>query len=188
MACRRQPRVRPRRASGRDRDLDRLPRRRLRQRGCRDVLRHAQEGARQSPQLAVAARTPVGGVRVHRGVLQPPTPPLHAEHALARQLRATPALAARCLRTITRTTKINYLPTPCRANRGRSKVSARVPSSRGSRSQAGSEAPMGTSACVANEQCTGTEIYPWISRSSARTLSTYIFTSSTTASTSTMHS
>ena len=55
---------------------------RLRQRRRRDVLRDAQEGARQPPQLAVAARAPVGGVRVHRGVLQPPAPPLHARHGL----------------------------------------------------------------------------------------------------------
>src|SRR5215207_2458552 len=45
-------------------------------------LRDAQEGARQPPQLVVAARAPVGGVRVHRGVLQPPAPPLHARDGL----------------------------------------------------------------------------------------------------------
>jgi hypothetical protein len=41
-----------------------------------------------------------------------------------------PALAARYLRTITRTTTINYLPTPCRANRGRSRYPVGVSRSR----------------------------------------------------------
>jgi putative transposase len=57
-------------------------RRRLRQRGRRDALRHTQEGARQPPHVAIAARAPVRRVRVHRGVLQPPPPPLHARHDL----------------------------------------------------------------------------------------------------------
>ena len=47
-----QPGVRTRRRRGRDRGLDGLPRRRVRQRRRRDVLRHAQERARQPPQLA----------------------------------------------------------------------------------------------------------------------------------------
>jgi putative transposase len=44
--------------------------------------------------------------RVHRGLLQPPAPPLHAEHALPSRLRTTPTPAAghaeqpQCLRTI----------------------------------------------------------------------------------------
>jgi hypothetical protein len=43
----------------------------------RDVLRDPEEGARQPPQLAIAARAPIGRVRIHRGVRQPPAPALH---------------------------------------------------------------------------------------------------------------
>jgi hypothetical protein len=80
----REPRVRPGRTRRRDRGLDRLPRRRVRQRRRRDVLRHPQKGARQPPQLAVAPRAAVSRVRVHRGVPQPRAPPLHPRHALPR--------------------------------------------------------------------------------------------------------
>ena len=81
----RQPGVRARRRRGRDRGLDGLPRRRVRQRRRRDVLRDAQERARQPPHLAVPARAAVRRVRVHRGVLQPPAPPLHPRDALPGQ-------------------------------------------------------------------------------------------------------
>ena len=57
--------------------------------------------------LAVAARAAVRRVRIHRGVLQPPAPPLHPRHALPGRLRTTTTLAARWLRSITRTTTIN---------------------------------------------------------------------------------
>ena len=69
--------------AGRDRGLDGLPRGRVRQRRRRDVLRDPQEGTRQPPQLALAARAAVRRVRIHRGVLQPPAPALHPRHALA---------------------------------------------------------------------------------------------------------
>ena len=59
------------------------------------------------PQLAVAARAPIGGVRVHRGVLQPPAPALHPRDALPGRLRTTTTLSARWLRSIARTTSIN---------------------------------------------------------------------------------
>ena len=48
--------VRPDRAPGRDRGLDGLPRRRVRQRGRRDVLRDPQERARQPPAPALHPR------------------------------------------------------------------------------------------------------------------------------------
>jgi len=68
----RQSGVRPRRTRGPDRGLDVLPQGRLLRRRRREVLRDPEERARQPPQLAVAARAPIGSVRVHRGVLQPP--------------------------------------------------------------------------------------------------------------------
>ena len=71
--------------------------------------------------LAVAARAAVRRVRVHRGVLQPPTPPLHPRDALPSRLRTTTTLAARRLRSIAETTTINR-QTRCHANRGRSTV------------------------------------------------------------------
>jgi hypothetical protein len=54
----REPRLRTRRAPGRDRRLDWLSRRRLPQRGRRDVLRHAQERARPPPHLGGSSSNP----------------------------------------------------------------------------------------------------------------------------------
>jgi hypothetical protein len=91
----------------------------LRQRGRRNVLRHAQKEL-----VAGGRRGSSSGLRcssTSRRSTNRQRAPLHARHALARRLRATPALATRSLKTITPTT-INYLPTPCRANRGRSRV------------------------------------------------------------------
>ena len=70
------------------------------------------------------ARAAVRRVRVHRGVLQPPTPALHPRDALPRRLRTTTTLAAGRLRSIARTTTINR-QTRCHANRGRSILLAR---------------------------------------------------------------
>ena len=100
-----------------------LPRRRLRQRSRRDVLRDPQKGARAPPHLADPARPAVRRVRIHRGVLQPPAPPLHARDAAPRRLRATTTLAARWLRSIAGTTTINLFR--CHANRGRSRCRRR---------------------------------------------------------------
>jgi putative transposase len=104
-----------------DRGLDGLPRRRVRQRGRRDVLRDAQKGARQPPHLARPARAAVRGVRVHRGVLQPPAPALHPRDALPGRLRTTTTHAALRLRSMTGTRTINR-QTRCHANRGRSRA------------------------------------------------------------------
>ena len=65
--------------------------------------------------------TAIRRVRIHRGVLQPPTPPLHPRDALPSHLRTTTTLAARRLRTITETATINR-QTRCHANRGTSTV------------------------------------------------------------------
>jgi putative transposase len=92
-----------------------LPRRRLRQRRRRDVLRHAQERARQPPQLAVEARAPVRRVRIHRSVLQPSAPSLHARHGLPGRVRADPDNGQ-----IHQNQTTNDLNNPCRPNRGRS--------------------------------------------------------------------
>ena len=72
------------------------------------VLRDPEKGAHQPPALAVTARAAVSRLRVHRGVLQPPTPPLHPQHALPHPIRTATTLAARRLRSMTRTTTINY--------------------------------------------------------------------------------
>jgi hypothetical protein len=92
----------------------------------RDVLRDPQQRARQPPHVAVAARAAVRGVRVRRGVLQPPAPPLDPRHAFSSRLRTTTTLAARSLRSIAGTTTINNntQTTRCHANRGRSKPRA----------------------------------------------------------------
>jgi transposase InsO family protein len=50
--------------------------------------------ARQPPHLALTARAPISRVRIHRGVLQPPTPALHPPDALPRGLRTTTTLPA----------------------------------------------------------------------------------------------
>ena len=42
------------------------------------------------PLLADQARARHRGLRLHRGLLQPRTPPLHARHALPRRVRAAP--------------------------------------------------------------------------------------------------
>ncbi|MBV8711376.1 MAG: IS3 family transposase, partial [Solirubrobacterales bacterium] len=57
----REPGVRQGRGRRRDRGLNGVPRRRLRQRRRRDVLRHPQERARQPPHLALAAQLQSAG-------------------------------------------------------------------------------------------------------------------------------
>jgi putative transposase len=65
----RQSRVRPVRARRRDRGLDGLYGRLLRQRRRRELLRHPQEGADPPALLADPARAHRRGLRVHRGLL-----------------------------------------------------------------------------------------------------------------------
>ena len=64
-----------------------IARRLLRQRRRRELLRDAQEGAHPRPQLALEGRAQDRGLRVHRGLLQPPPPALHARVSLARAVR-----------------------------------------------------------------------------------------------------
>jgi hypothetical protein len=56
---------------------------------CRELLRHAQEGARPAPLLAHQARADRPGLRLHRGLLQPDAPTLDAGLPLARAVRAS---------------------------------------------------------------------------------------------------
>ena len=72
------PRLRSAGPRRRHRPIDGQPRRLLRQRRRRELLRHAQEGTHPRPLLADQGRTAHRGLRVHRGLLQPPPPALHA--------------------------------------------------------------------------------------------------------------
>ena len=80
-------RLRPAGPRRRHRPIDGQPRRLLRQRRRRELLRHAQEGAHPRPLLADQGRAAHRGLRVHRGLLQPPPPALHARIPLARAVR-----------------------------------------------------------------------------------------------------
>ena len=74
---------------------------------CRHSSRPKQSFITTASLTGRTSRASIGGVRVHRGVLQPPAPALHPRDALARRLRTTTTLAARWLRSIARTTTIN---------------------------------------------------------------------------------
>jgi hypothetical protein len=100
----------------------------FRSRGRSGIL--AQEGARQPPHLAVEARAAVRSVRVHRGVLQPPTPAPDPRDALANRLRTATTLSAGRLRSIARPTTINTNNTNTEVSRKPGQVHA------GSRRQA----------------------------------------------------
>jgi putative transposase len=71
----------------RDRPIDGQQGRLLRQCGRRELLRDAQEGTHPGPLLAVEGRAAHRGLRVHRGLLQPSPPALHAQLSLARAVR-----------------------------------------------------------------------------------------------------
>jgi putative transposase len=115
----RQPRLRPGRTRRRNRDLDGLPRRRLRQCRRRELLRDAQERARPPPLVADQTRARLRGVRVHRSVLQPRAPTLNARHALTRPIRA--ALRAARLRCAEQGSPDHRQQVKkCRLNRGKS--------------------------------------------------------------------
>jgi putative transposase len=72
----------------RHRAVDGQPRRLLRQRRRRELLRDLEEGAHPRPLMALEGRTAHRGLRVHRGLLQPPPASLDARDALARRLQA----------------------------------------------------------------------------------------------------
>ena len=76
--------LRPGRPRCRHLALDGLQRRLLRQRRRRELLRHAQERTRPPPLLADPPRAHQRGLRIHRSLLQPRPPPLHARDARAR--------------------------------------------------------------------------------------------------------
>jgi hypothetical protein len=81
--------LRPSGPRGRDRAVDGQPRRLLRQRRRRELLRHARERAHPPPTVADEGRTADRGVRLHRAVLQPPAPPRRARPDLAGAVRTT---------------------------------------------------------------------------------------------------
>ena len=80
----RQSGLRPASPRRRHRAIDGQPRRLLRQLGGGELLRDAQEGAHLPRFLARQERATQRDLRLHRSLLQPPTPPLHARDALAR--------------------------------------------------------------------------------------------------------
>ena len=75
---------------GGNRDLDGLGRRLLRQRRLRNVPRDPEEGADLPAILADARRGQSRDLRVHRGLVQPAAPALHARLPLPDRVRATP--------------------------------------------------------------------------------------------------
>ena len=95
--------LRPGRSRRRHRPLDGLQGRLLRQRRRRELLRHAQEGARAPPLVADPPRAHLRGLRVHRSLLQPRPPPLHAR---------------RCSRPPTTRTELSATPEPASPLRG----------------------------------------------------------------------
>src|SRR5206468_10278787 len=68
--------------------LDGIGRRRLRQRHGRELLRHARMRADRSAALPQSGRGGAGGVRMDRGLVQLPSPPLVARLPLAERVRA----------------------------------------------------------------------------------------------------
>ncbi len=68
----------------------------LRQRRRGELLRDDQEGAHPPPCLADQGRATDRGVRLHRNLLQPPTPPLDARPALAGRVRDQHSQPGRC--------------------------------------------------------------------------------------------
>src|SRR5215217_4065863 len=74
------------------RRLDGDRRGRTRQRGRRELLRHPGMRAPRPLSLADQIRTADGDLRLHRGLLQPPTPPLDPRLPPTRRLRAPPRI------------------------------------------------------------------------------------------------
>ena len=77
-------------AQGRDRAVDGLEGRLLRQRRLRELPRHAREGAAPPPLVQDPARGEDGDLRLDRGLVQPAPPPLPTRLPLTRPVRASP--------------------------------------------------------------------------------------------------
>jgi putative transposase len=78
---------------GGDRSLDGLPRRLFRQRLLRDFPRNPQEGTHLPPVVGDPRRGALRDLRIHRELVQPPPPALHARLSLTSRVRATPGRA-----------------------------------------------------------------------------------------------
>jgi putative transposase len=145
------------------------------QRRTRELPREPQEGPHPPPLVADQGRGAHRSVRLHRNVLQPPAPPLHARDALARGLqdkhsherRCEPRrFAARIHQQDELQDNVNgpsRLATPCPPKRGRSRArpvvdcSVRTTSGRTRRRRADSclRPPSGSEACLGQPNRTG---------------------------------